>query len=312
MQLINHFSMNKAFSVIIVALTAIVVTSSCAVLTQSQVGLVNELTLASDSVAIAPSQIFEQLFEIRKERGLYFAASLGSADARFEEINAIAESASDDSGILKRIDVYVSVLNSYLRALRSISNDARWENTGREIRGVGRNIDSLIFTYNKLYPDYPVETGTSKQVGKSAAYIVEELTKRRQAVIVKEFVTQGDTLVSACCDELMSLLKKQEVNELILNEESGLEANYRAYLNAIELSGTFPSIENDRRYLVLKQEIYDTKKMKNKCVSSLRSLKKAHSKLLMELSERKKIDQVYEEILELNQQALELSELFNR
>ncbi len=312
MQLINHFSMNKAFSVIIVALTAIVITSSCAVLTQSQVGLVNELTLASDSVAIAPSQIFEQLFEIRKERGLYFAASLGSADTRFEEINAIAESAIDDSGILKRIDVYVNVLNSYLRALRSISNDARWENTGREIRGVGRNIDSLIFTYNKLYPDDPVETGTSKQVGKSAAYIVEELTKRRQAVIVKEFVTQGDTLVSACCDELMSLLKKQEVNELILNEESGLEENYRAYLNAIELSGTFPSIENDRRYLVLKQEIYDTKKMKNKCVSSLRSLKKAHSKLLMELSEREKIDQVYEEILELNQQALELSELFNR
>ena len=112
-------------------------TCSCAVITQSQVGLVNKLTLVSDSVAIAPAQVFEQLFKIRKERGLYFAASFSSADARFEEINAIAESTIDDNEILKRIDVYVNVLNSYLRALRSISNDARWQNTGREIRGVG-------------------------------------------------------------------------------------------------------------------------------------------------------------------------------
>lgn len=210
------------------------------------------------------------------------------------------------------MNLYVDVLNSYLRSLRSISNNARWESTGREIRGVGRNIDSLIIAYNKLYPGDPVETGIAKQAGKSIAYVVEELTKRRQAVIVKEFVTQGDTLVSVCCDLLMDLLKRREVNELILNEESGLEANYRAYLNALELSGTFPVIENDRKYLALKQDIYDAKKMRNKCISSLRSLKNAHSKLLTELKERKKIDQVYEEIIELNLQAMGLMTLFNR
>lgn len=304
--------MHKGFTTIIVALATVVITPSCAVLTQSQVALVNKLTLASDSVAIAPAQVFEQLFEIRKERGLYFAASLSGANARFEEINAIAASSIDDNQILKRVDVYVNVLNSYLRTLRSISNDARWESTGREIRGVGRNIDSLIIGYNKLYPDEPIETGIAKQIGKSSSYIVEELTKRRQAVIVKEFVSRGDTLVAVCCDELMSLLKKQEINELILNEELGLEANYKAYLNALELSGTFPELENDRQYLALKQEIYDTKKMCDKCVSSLRSLKNAHSKLSKELRERKKIYQVYEEILELNRQALELAALLDK
>ena len=66
-------------------------------------------------------------------------------------------------------------------------------------------------------------------------------------------MSRGDTLVAVCCDELMSLLKKQEINELILNEELGLEANYKAYLNALGLSGTFPELENDRQYLALKQ-----------------------------------------------------------
>ncbi len=303
--------MHRSSSIFIVALMAVILASSCAVLTQSQVDLVNKLSVSSDSVAIAPSQVFENLVEIRKERGLYFAASLSSADARFAELNAIAGSTIDDTQITEKVDVYVNVLNSYLRALRSISNDARWENTGREIRGVGRNIDSLFFAYNKLYPDDPIETGTAKQIGESASYIVEELTKRRQAVIVKEFVSRGDTLVSACCDELIALLKKNEIDELILNEDLGLEANFKAYLNAQELNGTFPVIENDRQYLVLKQEIYDTKKIREKCISSLRSLKKAHSKLLDELQERKRIDQIYEEILELNQQALELREFLD-
>ena len=61
-------------------------------------------------------------------------ASLSSAEARFEEINAIAASSIDDNQILKRVDVYVNVLNSYLHALRSISNDARWKVPAGEIR----------------------------------------------------------------------------------------------------------------------------------------------------------------------------------
>ncbi|HEX2920987.1 MAG TPA: hypothetical protein VHO50_07475 [Bacteroidales bacterium] len=284
-------------------------TYSCAVITPSQVAMVNNLAVVSDSISVAPARIFEQLAEVRKERGLYYAASISSARARYLEIDALAEAAIADDQAVKRMNLYVDVLNSFLRSLRSISNDIRWEGAGREIRGVGRNIDSLVIAWNKLNPGDPVETGIAKHTGKSVAYVVEELTKRRQAIIVREFVRQGDTLVSACCDMLINLLRKKEVNELILNEEAGLEANYKAYLDAMELSRTFPLIENDRRYLALKKEIYDAKEMRNKCITSLRSLKNAHSKLLTELQERKKINQVYQELLELNQQAFELMTL---
>lgn len=285
---------------------------SCAVITPSQLEMVNNLSVISDSVAIAPSRFFEDLADVRKERGLFYASSLTSSEARFKEISSMAQASIDDESLIKRMDVYVNVLNSYLRSLRSISNDARWYNTGREIRGIGRNIDSLLFSYNKLYPDDPIETGIAKQLGKSTGYIAEELSKRRQAVIVKDFVEQGDTLVSFCCDALIELLRKKEVEELIVNEELGLDMNYKAYLNALELRGEFPKIEYDRAYMVLKKELYNARKIRDKCVSSLRSLKKAHSKLLLELRERKKIDQIFEELIELNEQALDIVSLLRR
>jgi hypothetical protein len=268
--------------------------------------MVNNLSVVSDSVAIAPSRFFGNLANVRKERGLFYASSLTSSQARFREMNAISRASINDEALSKRMDIYVNILNSYLRSLRSISNDARWYDTGREIRGIGRNIDSLLFVYNKLYPDDPVETGIAKQLGKSAGFIAEELNKRRQALIVKEFVEQGDTLVSVCCDALIELLKKREVEELIVNEEIGLDMNYQAYLSALELREEFPKIEYDREYLALKEELYNARKIRDKCVSSLRSLSRAHAKLLTELKERKKIDQIYDELIELNEQALDL------
>ena len=90
-------------------------------------------------------------------------------------------------------------------------------------------------------------------MGKSAGFIAEELNKRRQALIVKEFVEQGDTLVSVCCDALIELLKKREVEELIVNEEIGLDMNHQAYLSALELREEFPKIEYDREYLALRR-----------------------------------------------------------
>ena len=282
---------------------------SCAVLTTSQIEMVNDLSVVSDSVAVAPSCFFEDLADVRKERGLFYASSLTSSETRFKEMSALAQASIDDEALVKRMDVYVNVLNSYLRSLRSISNEARWYDTGREIRGIGRNIDSLLFVYNKVYPDDPVETGIAKQLGKSTGYIAEELSKRRQALIVKKFVEQGDTLVSVCCDTLIELLKEKDVEELIVNEEIGLDMNYKAYLSALELRGEYPKIEYDREYLVLKEELYNARKIRDKCVSSLRSLKKAHTKLLSELQERKQIDQLFREMMDLNEQALDIAQL---
>ena len=282
-------------------------TTSCAVLTKSQVQMANKLTVASDSVVVAPRVVFDELATVRLERGLFYAISLTSAAAREKEINALATAAIADSLLVKRADVYVNVLNSYLRALRSISSDVRWTQFGTEWRGIGRNIDSLIIRMNQTdLLDTEITVGWAKLSGQYMGYMSERYMRNRQAKTVKSFVIEGDTLVAACVDGLIEILRKEELNELIENESEGLKNNYIAYLLRFEMSVEIPDIEHDRRYIDLIKRIEKAKYTRSRCVTALQSLKRAHNKLAAELVKRQNMNYLLDELLELNTLALYL------
>jgi len=276
---------------ILVALLLVWCYSSCAALTESQLQTVQKLAVSGDSVVAAPSVLFRELAAIRTERGLFYAASLTGAEARFRELNALAAASREDEKLAERTDVCVDVLNSYLRALRSISNPARWKQIGTEMRGLGKNLDSVILRFNQL------------------DWVDLEYMKNRQAVAVREFVSEGDTLVAVCVDALVQLLRKQEVQELIDNEETGLRNNYLAYLQRVESLGQLPPVDHDRRYMTLLEDLEKAQKIRDKCVSGLQSLKRAHHKLLTQLDKRERWDYWYEELTELNTLAVQLNQL---
>jgi len=284
--------------------------SSCAVLTESQLKSVNKLAVVSDTIAISPSILFKELSNVRLERGLYYAASLTSAEVRFKEINALAQGNLNDKKLAERTDIYVDVLNSYLKALRSLSNETRWKSIGTEMRGLGNKLDSAIFRFNKLeMTEEELPEGVAKLSGKYAGFLSENYMKNRQAKAVRQFVKEGDTLVALCSDALIALLLRAEVNELINNESEGLRNNYFAYLRQMEISGYMPQIAQDRHYVELVENLENAKAIRNKCVSGLRSLKKAHHKLLTELDKRKPAEIWFEELAELNTLSAQLNNL---
>jgi len=302
---LRSFSLNIIISIIIVASA-----SSCAVLTESQLKMVTNLTVASDTVVVRPKKVFDELSTVRLERGLLYAASLTTASAREKEINALAEASIADKQLVNRTEAYVTVLNSYLRALRSLSANARWTQYGTEWRGIGRNIDSLILRFNQTeFLDKDITVGWAKLSGQYIGYISENYSRARQAKTVKEFVTEGDTLVAACVDGLVEILRKGELEELIVNESEGLKSNYEAYLYRLELSGEIPDISYDRTYIELIHRIENAKYTRSRCVTALQSLKRAHNKLVKELEKRKKSDYLFEELLELNTLALSLQSM---
>jgi len=140
-------------------------------------------------------------------------------------------------------------------------------------------------------------------------YMGENYARSRQAKVVREFVTEGDTLVAACIDGIIELLKKGELEELIQNESEGLKNNYEAYLHRLELSGEIPDISNDRRYIELIKRLEKTKNVRSRCITALQSLKRAHGKLAKELEKRQKADYIFEELLELNTLALNIQSM---
>ncbi len=289
----------------VVLLAVMSVLGSCSVLTQKQVKMVQELSLRADSVAGAPSVVFGALAQVRVERGLMYAASLSTAEARGEEVRYLAAAAVEDSKAVAKADAYINVINSYLRVLRSASNNERYESLGREIRSLGRRVDTLAAVYNSLEPQVPLKEGVATSAGKALGGISEQVLKGCRARLLKELVVAADTVVASCVDSLIGVLRSDEMNQLIANEKAGLSDNYSAYLMSMEARGLQPDTEVDRRYLELYATMSQVSSMRNRCVSALRSLKNAHGRLAKSVAGDGADDPegVYAQILEFNEAA---------
>ena len=300
------------YNFLVLSLLAVAVTVGCSPLSKAQIEAVGELTFRSDTISRSPAVLFGEMSELRLERGLFYAASLTSGTARYEEVTALAETSMDDESLVRKASGYVDAFNSYVRALHSVSADARWKGLGTEIRGVGTRVDSVLYRYNRLdtgYDDIP--TGYARMAGRVLAYVAEEVMQAVQGRAVRNIVVVGDTLVAASCDSLMDILRSDEMDELIRHERESLRDNYAAYLAALELRGEPVPFESDRLYVELLRRTDELPDIRNSCVSALRSFRNAHAKLAADFAAGKKEvpEELWEEVLRLNVLAAQVSEM---
>lgn len=300
------------YNFLVLSLLAVFAAAGCSPLSKAQIEAVGELTFRSDTISRSPAVLFGEMSELRLERGLFYAASLTSGTARYEEVTALAETSMDDESLVRKASGYVDAFNSYVRALHSVSADARWKGLGTEIRGVGTRVDSVLYRYNRLdtgYEDIP--TGYARMAGRVLAYVAEEVMQAVQGRAVRNIVVAGDTLVTASCDSLMAILRSDEMNELIRHERESLRDNYAAYLAALELRGEPVPFESDRLYVELLRRADELPDIRNSCVSALRSFKNAHAKLAADFAAGKKEvhEELWEEVLRLNELAAQVSEM---
>lgn len=282
--------------------------SGCASMTKAQLKRVNSLVMVSDSSMTGPGSVMDVLNEVRLERGLMYTASLTTTEPHIQDLNGLADSQAELSRLADKADVGVKILDSYIRALRSISSESRWKQNGTELRGIGRNMDSLAIAYNKLDWGTLYEPGIAKQIGKTSGYLAEQYGKHRQRYVVKGVLEHGDTLVDACVKALVETLKSADFKSLIEIERTGLENNYRAYLNSVTLNGGTPSPDFDRIYIECRLKIERAESMRRQCISMLQSFGRAHKALLKEMDNRRTYSEFADELFELNRQILALKE----
>ena len=296
----------KAIAMWCTMLFVLLYMSSCATMTKAQLKRVNSLAVVSDSSMTGPGTVLRLLDEVRLERGLIYAASLQGPDNRIQELNGLADAQSQQSRLADKSDVCINILESYVRALKSVSSETRWKQNGTELREIGRNMDSLAIAYNKLDWGTLYEPGIAKQIGKTTGYLAEQYGKRRQRYVVKKILEHGDTLVDACVKSLVAELKSDDFKSLITNERTGLENNYRAYLNAAALIGTPPQPAFDRIYVESRQKIDQAESLRRRCITMLQSFSRAHTALLKEMDNPATYTEFLDELYELNKQILAL------
>ena len=291
-----RFAAHSAAIATISAAAFLLLAGSCTVLSKTQKAMAQRLSISADTVVSAPIRMFETLAEVRLERSLFYASTLTGATAHFSEVDMIADAAEKEQKRLSKYGVYINALNSYIRAIQSLSSDIRWKGIGTEVRGIGNNLDSILLYYDKIFSD-SLSVGYFKIAGKAGGYISEELTKGHQAKLMKEFMTKGDSIVSICCDSLIAVLKSDALIELIDNEEAALKYDYSRFL---EFATPKPEIliEYDRRYVHLSASMTTVKSLRTQCCRGLKAFQKAHSSLVKEMN-RKKDSDIYPDLLEL-------------
>jgi len=292
-----------------VLLVCMVTAASCSVLTKSQIKMVNALAVSSDTLTRSPSVIFTSLAQVREGRGVLYAATMSSPEAHFREVRSLYDYSVKESAQIRKAESYVRVLNSYCRALRSLANTNRWEQYGVEFRGIGRKADSLLIALNDTgWLEDDITEGLARLSGRYAGLLAESVMKCRQAKAIREFVTEADTLVSACVSDLTDILKSDEMTGLIAHEKTALEDDYRAFLDAACATDQRMALclEGDRAYLTYSQMLDASSSVRTKCVSALRSFASAHSKLAQNLQKRSRTsgnelaEDIYADIIELN------------
>lgn len=274
--------------------------TSCSVLTRSQVEAAAGLSERADTLALAPEAALQLLSGVRTERGLYFTAGLTSAEVRVGELERMYAFRTGEEALIRKASVYGNVLASYMRALKSLTSPARYEQFGTELRGLGRNTDSLIRYYNRLEIGAELPENYAREAGRLLGLGAETWVRHRQAALLRDFVRQSDSLMSVCCDSLAAVLDRGELETMIRHEREALSAEYRHFTARRLSAGTPPGRDEDRAYLELLRTLDRCESLRIRSRSALRSLQRAHRKLAGSLDRRAEIDQVYEEILEFN------------
>lgn len=287
----------------------LILMAGCSTLSKSQLKRINSFASAQDSIGSGPRAFFSILADVRQERGLIYAASLTDTETHIHELNAMAKAAVREGQASAKANICFDILSSYARALKSLSADTRWKQYGTELRGIGRNMDSLAIAYNKLDWGTIYEPGLGKELGKTGGYLTEQYMKRRQRKLVMDMLTVGDTIVTACCDALIASLKSDQFTELIDNEEQGLESDYRAYLNSMRAQDRFPEMAVDRTYLCQKARIETARSLRRQSITMLQSLRKAHKALINEMDKSRSYSEISDDLFELNTQIGNVLEL---
>ena len=276
--------MKQCFFVCVVAL---ILASSCASLTKSQVETVNQFAHTSNHFSAYPSKILTALAEIRVKRGLYFANSLDNTDPHIEELNNLYTAKKDDYKASAKADITFKIIDKYAQSLLLLSSDKHAADLEKQAKNFGVDLDSLISTYNSIPGATPVHKGLGGIIGSIIMAGGKQVIRSTQAKEIQRFVPAADQMIGVMSGNLLEFLESGGIALLIANEERGIQSNYKSFLNQRK-----PLVQNERDYLELKADIDNIKTLKDQTIEATKNLRKAHSELKDEIAQKKDIKEL--------------------
>jgi hypothetical protein len=243
--------MKKVIYIIVIS----IILSSCA-LTKTQIKTVNHFAQTSKEFSAFPSKIMTELAEIRTKRGVWFANSLSDPKLHIDVLDSVYFNKNHAYKLSEKVDITFKIIDKYAQSLAILSSDKYEIKLEKQAKNFGMDIDSLVKKYNNVDKTKNLPTGIGAAVSKLIILGGQQYLRAKQAKEIKKFVPQADTLISVMTSNLIVFLKSENINELIMAEERGINENYLSFIRHTQKT----SIENEFAYLELKNSIDGVKK----------------------------------------------------
>jgi len=283
----------------------VVLLSSCASLTKSQVEAVNQFSKTSADFSAYPSKIMTSLADVYVKRGVYLVNSLEDFDdinkasdpdddssaektvkQHIAELNHIMESKRHGYNTSKTIDITFKIIDKYIHALRLLSSDKHISNAGEQATNLGAGLDSLIGAYNNIPESKKVTKGIGGLVGSLIMAGGKQWVRAKQANEIKRFVPAADELISVMTGNLLQFLRSGKIDSLIANERQGIETDYKNFLRHRK-----PQIQHERDYLELYMDVDRIDTLRIQTIEATEALRAAHADLTAQILQKKTLNE---------------------
>jgi methyl-accepting chemotaxis protein len=283
-----------------IVLVSLLVLTSCASLTKTQVASVHKYAQLLETNADYPGIIIKEYISIE-----YDIQKLNTGTFSALEVNAkMWNSFKGKSNALKaanKADLGMKIIDEYASALNKLSSKELYEDISGSSGKLGTNIDSLINKFNSIN-DRAIPLGTGKLITKTLTQFGQGYVKNKQANELKQYILEGDLLVSvttSCIqNNLDSLILRQWIPGLITDLKIRQE-NLLQNLNPKGDYTAYYATEFNKEVAILIGRIGQLEQLTKQTIASVNKLGKAHKELLENIKERKKIKEVLKETQDL-------------
>jgi len=276
---------------------------SCASLTKSQIGAVNQFSQTSSNFSAYPGKIMTELAEIRLSRSVYAGSTFSDARLNLENLDGIHEQYTHDVEVSQKLDVTFKIIDKYAQSLLLLSSDKFETDIEEQAKNFGVGLDSLITLNNSIQGARAIPAGIGEAAGKLIALGGKQYVRSRQSKEIKKYVAAADTLIAIMTMNLLEHLGSKHLEELIANEEKGLKADFKTFLGH---SKSTP--EHGLAYVRLQLRLKNVRALQKQTMQATKDLRLAHKKLKQEIEKKKKIKEAVKEIQTLYEEVKEIKE----
>lgn len=291
--------------------------TSCAVLTETQLESVKQYAAATQEYADYPGILIRDYVAVQNDIFLLSSPLIADPDRAAGRVFSNQSSKKEILEEAGRLDLSFDILKEYAKNLEVLATADYFEGIGSSAEQIGMNLDTLVSTYNRKY-DREIPVGIGGFVYSSFVFAGKKYLDRRRGMLLKEFITRGDTIIREIADFNKAFLEEKIAEEWISGLDESLKAAHAAVRRQILAdtanypSHTFSIIQLDTRVAEIYDEIYRMENLNEKLVVSIGDLYTAHHALNDNLQEKQKIGFILSEVSAFAGKVYELAELIDK